>query len=431
MRNSLRTLLHTIGADLRPDTARGQLVRSAGATMAFKMLGAAVAFAASLLYARALGPRGYGLYAYVIAWSAVLTVPAGLGMAKYLIREGSRSPHQLLALRAWADKRIVIAGAAAGLMLAVAALLPLSGEARWLFMIAAPIPLLTNLASVRQALLQARGWIASSQWPTLVLAPASALLMLAAWWWWRGVLTPIDLMCATLLSSVLPCSINAMQLRRAIPHYEPSGAITARLRQALPFMWLGGFYLLISRTDLIMLGAMLGAEDAGIYAAASKPAEAISLVAFAANTAVAPTFAKLRDDPVALQRLFTSMGRRVLLLTTIPAVALVFFSEQIIVWLYGPRYAAGATVMSVLGLIQVLVVSGGSVATLLNMTGHERPHLRVVSTAAATNIALNAMLIPIWGITGAAAATGLSVLLSRILMQWILRKRLNMTSPLL
>ncbi|MGH7058476.1 MAG: oligosaccharide flippase family protein, partial [Acetobacteraceae bacterium] len=189
----LRGLRDTLSADLRAGTERGKLVRSAGVTAALKLGAVLLAFGASLIYARALKPHGYGLYAYVIAWTALFTVPAGLGFSSYLIREGAKAPQSLRWLRRWADKRVLVSGIASGILLACAVFLPEAADARWLFVIAAPLPLLNNLSAVRRALLQARGWVARGQWPVLILGPALMLAAIAALWLLQGRLYPLDL----------------------------------------------------------------------------------------------------------------------------------------------------------------------------------------------------------------------------------------------
>jgi O-antigen/teichoic acid export membrane protein len=85
----LRNLLDTLRDDLRPGTRRSELVRSAGMVTGLKIIGGLLAFVASLLYARALGPHGYGLYSYVIAWTTVLAIPVALGLPQYLVREAT------------------------------------------------------------------------------------------------------------------------------------------------------------------------------------------------------------------------------------------------------------------------------------------------------------------------------------------------------
>lgn len=430
---SWASFLQLLRRDLDGSTIRGGLVRAAGLTVTFKVAGAGVAFLASLLYARVLGPHGYGLYAYVVACTAILAVPAGLGLGKYLVREGARHPESLLAMRAWADRRVLVTGLASGILLAAAALIPQAGEARWLFVLAAPLPLLANLAATRQSLLQAGGWIVHSQWPRLVLVPSLTLLALFAWWLWRGTLRPMDLVIATVGGGCLTLAINSLQLRNATPLTAPATPPGMRLRDAIPFMWLGGLYLLVSRTDLLMLGALRGAEEAGTYAVAMRAAEMILLVGIAANTTAAPRFSRLHDagDQRGIERLLTSMGRRVLVLTVPLALVLVLFAEDLLSWLYGAPYAAGAMPLRILGLAQLFVVAGGSIGTLLNMTGNERSHMHAVVLALVVNVVLNLLLIPRFGASGAAAATCSSLIVCRIAMQAMVRKHLGLRPEIL
>lgn len=51
----------------------------------------------------------------------------------------------------------------------------------------------------------------------------------------------------------------------------------------------------------------------------------------------------------------------------------------------------------------------GSVGFLMTMTGHEREAARVVAGAALANVALNAALVPPFGLSGAAVATAVSL----------------------
>src|SRR5690348_13558958 len=271
---TMQQLVRTLRDDLRPDTERGRLVRSAVATAAMKVGATGIAFLASLLYARVLGPHDFGLYAYVIAWTAVLTIPASLGFPQYLVREGSKRPEQIGWLQRWADKRVMMTGVSAGLLLSAAMLLPQAAGARWLFVLASPIPLLANLSAVRQALLQARGFIARSQWPQLVFAPVLTLALLVALWLWRGTFRPADIVIATLFAAVLQLGINIIQLGGSTgPGGNTMRLPDASVAAAMPFMWIGALYLVMSRVDLILLGSFKGAREAGIYAIAARAAE--------------------------------------------------------------------------------------------------------------------------------------------------------------
>ncbi|MFO7971597.1 MAG: polysaccharide biosynthesis C-terminal domain-containing protein, partial [Desulfobacterales bacterium] len=77
---------------------------------------------------------------------------------------------------------------------------------------------------------------------------------------------------------------------------------------------------------------------------------------------------------------------------------------------------------------QMVNSAAGSVAFLLNMTGHERDTAKGVACAAGINIVLNLILIPPLGINGAATATAVSMVVWNVLLWWMVRKRLRINS---
>lgn len=70
----------------------------------------------------------------------------------------------------------------------------------------------------------------------------------------------------------------------------------------------------------------------------------------------------------------------------------------------------------------------GSVAILLNMTGHEQDTARVVAISAIGNIALNLILVTLWGLIGAALASAITLSAWNILLWLAVRRRLNINS---
>lgn len=423
----LRALLGIALDDLRSRSERGALVRSATGTILLKGASIGLAFAASLIYAHALGPHAYGQYAYVIAWTTVLAIPAGLGVAAYLVRQGARLPDRTSALRRWGDRWTSAGGLAACALLAGASLVPSWHEIGLLFLLGAPLPLLTNLGSVRSSLLQSRGLAVKSQWPTLLFGPALMIAALSLLWWIRGTLSPAEVMLVTLAGTLVQSAVNHFQLRATTAGERSPGGTESRLRDALPFMWIAGLYLLNSRTDLIMLGSLKGAYEVGIYAIASRAAELTALAMSATNTVLAPKIAQLyhAGEFATMRRLVHGAMRRVMAVSLPLGVILFVGAGWLLTWFYGPRFAAGATVMRILIVAQVLVVGSGPLGTVLNMTGHTRANTHNMIIAVAMNIGLNLLLIPRFGANGAAVATAVSLVVSRLLLSYQVRRHLG------
>jgi len=60
------------------------------------------------------------------------------------------------------------------------------------------------------------------------------------------------------------------------------------------------------------------------------------------------------------------------------------------------------------------------------MTGHARTVALLLGGATAVNVGLNALLIPIWGLEGAALASSLVVNAARVVGVWLVWRRLSL-----
>jgi len=67
----------------------------------------------------------------------------------------------------------------------------------------------------------------------------------------------------------------------------------------------------------------------------------------------------------------------------------------------------------------------GSVAFLLNMTGHERDVMLIVGISTALNVLLTFLITPRYGILGGAIANSATLILAQIAMFFAVRKRLG------
>ena len=425
---SLRNLLNSLTADVLSPGERGTMVRSTLATASLKIATMVISFGSSLLYARVLGPHDFGMYAYVMAWATLLTIPVGLGMQSYLVREGARQPGSQHLLRNWADARIWVSGILAGCLLGAASLVPAAGQARLLFLIASPIPLLAALAQVRQGLLGSLKLIATSQWP-LTLGPLLMALTMFCLWLWKGDFQPWEVMSAALCATALILLIGQSQLNRAIkggPRIRPP---SLQLRAALPFMVMGVLFLVHDRADIILLGTLRGPYETGIYEIVARGSGTVVFLAATVDMIVAPRFATMHrnGDLAGMQRLLTSATRRVFLVSLPLALVFLVAARPLLTFLYGPSYGEGATALRILTLGYLSVLLTGSTSSITNMSGHERLTLYSVSISVIANVVLNLSLIPAFGMNGSAAATALSLFLYNGLQWAWLRTHLKLT----
>jgi O-antigen/teichoic acid export membrane protein len=84
--------------------------------------------------------------------------------------------------------------------------------------------------------------------------------------------------------------------------------------------------------------------------------------------------------------------------------------------LFGKDYLLGAVPLVILGFGQLFNVFVGPVGNALNMANSERVVFRVSALTLVLNLGLNALLIPYFGLIGAAVATVSSLVLWNIIL---------------
>jgi O-antigen/teichoic acid export membrane protein len=165
----------------------------------------------------------------------------------------------------------------------------------------------------------------------------------------------------------------------------------------------------MSQTDKVALGFYRGAREVGIYSVAAALVVYVPLFLSSVNQIFSPTIADLhtRGEHSLLARLFQSLTKWVIGLTLPLALVMVIFARPLM-GIFGRDFEAGWPILIIGTLGQLVNCGVGSVGYLLLMSGHERRLIRVQMGMAAVMVGLSIVLVPIWGIVGAAAAAAIT-----------------------
>ncbi len=188
-----------------------------------------------------------------------------------------------------------------------------------------------------------------------------------------------------------------------------------------------------TQADVLMLAAMQGGESAGVYRAASRGAELVAFSLVVANMAIQPSSSRLyaAGEMQRLQRVVTMAARGALMLALPTALVLGLFGRPVLGLVFGSEFERGALCLVILCGAQVVNAGAGSVALILNMTGHERDAALGMVGGTLVNLTLNAALIPRWDVEGAAIATGLSLVIWNAVLVFTVRRRTGLFSTAL
>ena len=76
---------------------------------------------------------------------------------------------------------------------------------------------------------------------------------------------------------------------------------------------------------------------------------------------------------------------------------------------FGEEFIIGKTALVLITIGQFVNAASGSVGNIMNMTGREKPLRNILVIASILSVLLNYLLIPMYGINGAAVANMVSV----------------------
>ncbi|PWG61338.1 oligosaccharide flippase family protein [Spiribacter halobius] len=425
---------------------QSQIVRGSIGSLTIKLTSAGLVLALTILLARTLGPAGYGLYAYVYALVWLMVVPAELGLPMLVVRETARARahHRWDLMRGvWRWAAVMAIGLAVGVTL-------VAGSAAWTLaarfsaeqlatfawgVLLAPLMVLGNLAG---AALRGLRHVLQGQLPDLVIRYSLALALCAVGALVAGdAFTPDVAMALHAAAAAVALLAGLHMLARARPE-ELSGAQPAYRRRewltsTIPLALVAGTYLIHQQTDIVILGLLVDDADVGIYRVAVQTSGFVAFGLHAVNMIAAPQFARLHalGDRERLQAVVTTTARVILALTALVVACLVLFGRPVIGFAFGSDYAAAYLAIVILAIGQVCNAAFGSVVFLLNMSGCERVTLRVLACAVVLNIGLNLLLIPLFGLEGAALATATTLALWNFLLWRAVRRHLGIDSTAL
>ncbi|MCY1436989.1 hypothetical protein D9M71_531340 [compost metagenome] len=167
------------------------------------------------------------------------------------------------------------------------------------------------------------------------------------------------------------------------------------------------FQQVILRSDYLFISAMLGSAALGHYAMASAAAELLLIVPEAVTT---PLMKRLLQQDAGMDKL-TPLALRLTATVMLGAcLSMALIGEWLIVTLFGAEYQPAYPALLALlpGLFGLCYAS----ILRLDLLGKNRPGTvsLLMGLGAALNLVLNVLLIPVYGIVGAAMASSIAYL---------------------
>lgn len=187
--------------------------------------------------------------------------------------------------------------------------------------------------------------------------------------------------------------------------------------------------LLFNKSDIIIIGFYCGPVPLAIYHFSTKIINYADLPLNAYSQVIYPQIIKAyrQFGLVDLKRKYAQNIFRLLLMSITISTMIFLFKEQVIRILSTNEYASAGTIISILLLSSIAKPWGRVFGLTLDAIGKPQINFQMLAFSLIINVTMNMILVPIWGIIGAAFATVISIYLTVIIGQFRINKILGVS----
>lgn len=425
-----------------------RLLKGSIGGLALKLSSTGMNFLAAILMARLLSPVEYGIYSYVMAIIFFISIPTTLGLpslvVRYIASYHAKSEWGYIRGLLLASNKIIISSSI--LIISIVWLSTylfsdkFNSQQLSTLQVALILLPLMSISSLRSATLQGLNHIVIGQFPETILKSIVILSLLYAAYIIlpREVMTPSFVMYIQVASTSIAFITGAFLLWKKMPKQVMNATASFEykkwLNSAIPMLLFGGMLVINQKTDLLMLGWLKGTYSVGVFEVASRGAEFFLFILGAINSAAAPTITNLyvTGETSRLRKLITNCTYIIFIVSLLLFCFLFFLGDILITTLFGIKYIEAYEPMIILCSGQLICASLGSMAgQLLIMTGHERETAIGIGVGAILNIVLCSILIPKYGLNGAALASAISLTSWSVILVIFAKIKLNINTTVI
>ena len=413
-----------------------RIVRVVGGSVGLKAGSIIMTFVTMVLIARTLSAEGVGVYALAGLSATLGAIVTAAGFEALAVKLGARTSKSHTQWRVWRILTVFLAvfpfsaALAAGMIAAL-----LIGYGFAIDAMLAPVAIQAAAMGAYRvvgAAVQARGGILVSQIGELSLRPAfvlAAAVALQA----RGELTETNVLWA-MAGGALACLVyilivfslisrGAKANRRFLP---PPKAIAELSFRAPSYAGFFAVVLLLEQVDILLLGLLLGAEEAGLYQPASRVAWFAAFGGIAISIFARPQFAKAAAErrPDRIRSLMRLCRAAAIVYFAASSLFLIIFSNQIFA-LFGEGYQNAGAIMIILLAAHGLASVIGPVDAAAQVLGSGARILMRALLSLGVFIVAGMALIPPFGAFGAACSALIGGAFYRLSFLFYVRRSLR------
>ncbi|HVC35769.1 MAG TPA: flippase [Chloroflexota bacterium] len=404
------------------------VVRNSAVGMSAQLAVRLLSFGFSVLIVRNLGAGTYGQYSAVLAFGAMFVIVSDLGLSPYAVREVAR----------WRDvaggqeqtERLYGNVLVSRLLLSLLTII-LTVSSAWLtgrplimiggIVLASMSLLLYAVQGASDALLagferldlSARARI-PNQLAFVVLGAVALLIGIG----YYGLIVA-NLVGVAVMTGICWQAVRRLGVR---PRRATRQAWPVLVRASLPFGVIGFAQGLSYNFDSVLLNVFRGDAETGYYNAAYKLVFAAVVVSNVVNTALYPSLARqAASGPELLPAIYERVARYLMLLSLPIAVGTWALARRLLSFLYTAAFLPAVPALQIVIWVTPLMFASEFLGYVVIIQGDEKLVARSLLVSTGANVALNVVLVPRFGLLGAAAMTVITEAILVGQYVWLLR----------
>ncbi|QWD98811.1 flippase [Polynucleobacter sp. MG-5-Ahmo-C2] len=197
------------------------------------------------------------------------------------------------------------------------------------------------------------------------------------------------------------------------------------LSESWPYILSTVSIVIYMRIDQIMIKSLLDEKSLGIYAAMIPISSLWNIVPMVICMSVAPYIAKIKNsDNIKFEMIMLKIFRIALILSVMAIFVTWILSGPVVSLMYGSAYHGAADILNIYVLTNIPIFLG--VVQGLWFVNNKKPHLALLQTISGALFSIfgNLLLIPVFGLKGAALTAVIAQLISAVLINFIFSRKL-------
>ena len=267
--------------------------------------------------------------------------------------------------------------------------------------------------------------------PEFLILPSRVVIFICLFFIWE--VSPVDAIIAFASGEILAVLLAIIFLVKKIiaigdVHQEYEREKVFGLATTMVFT--NSSALLYNQANLWIIGMFMSTEAVGVFGVALRLVNLVIFSLRAFSTILPPIMSSIyaSDDRNELRRVVSESTRWILSISMPIILILIFEGKLILEYAFGEGFEDAYIVLVILTAGQLINAGSGLVGLLLQMTGRHKIQLKLTLFWGVISIALSFILVPLFGITGAAIAIASCLAMTNITAVFIAYKRLSIVT---